>query len=56
MKVELLGSLDYNKLSEVLKSEGIEEVKVDTLVEKIKYLEKEYKKIYFQGVDVIVEI
>lgn len=41
MKVELLGSLDYNKLSEVLKSEGIEEVKVDTLVEKIKYLEKE---------------
>ncbi len=41
MKVELLGSLNYSKLSEVLKSEGIDEVKVDTLIGKIKYLEKE---------------
>lgn len=41
MEVKLLGSLNYNKLGEELKSSGIEENKVDTLIEKIKYLEKE---------------
>lgn len=41
MEVKLLGSLNYNKLGEELKSSGVDETKVDTLIEKIKYLEKE---------------
>lgn len=41
MKIEMLGALDYNKLGDELKNSGIENNKVDTLIEKVKYLEKE---------------